>query len=66
VLIDYVTGAALLVAADSVLLNKKTRTVTTGLGAWILLTVLAIHGPVASLSIDPDHALPGRPDRAPA
>ncbi len=46
VLIDYVTGAALLVAGGSVLLNKKTRTVASGVGAWILLMVLAIYGPV--------------------
>ena len=46
VLIDYVTGAALLVGAGSVLLNRKTRTVLTCLGAWILLMVLVIYGPV--------------------
>jgi uncharacterized membrane protein len=46
VLIDYVTGAALLVAGGSVLLNKKTRTVATCVGGWILLMVLVIYGPV--------------------
>jgi uncharacterized membrane protein len=46
VLIDYVTGAALLATAASVLLNRKTRTVATCLGAWILLMVLVIYGPV--------------------
>lgn len=46
VLIDYVTGAALLVAAGSVLLNRNTRVVATALGGWILLTVLVIYGPV--------------------
>src|SRR5262245_48243633 len=45
-LIDYVTGAALLVAGGSVLLNRKSRTVTTCLGGWILLLVLVIYGPV--------------------
>jgi|SRR5215471_11143850 len=45
-LIDYMTGAALLVAAGSILLNRKTRTVTTGVGGWILLMVLVIYGPV--------------------
>ncbi len=45
-LIDYVTGAALLVAGASILLNKKTRVVAACLGAWILLLVLAIYGPV--------------------
>lgn len=46
VLIDYVTGAALLVGAGSVLLNRKTRTVLACLGGWILLMVLVIYGPV--------------------
>jgi uncharacterized membrane protein len=46
VLIDYVTGAALLVAGASMLLNKKTRTVATCVGGWILLLVLVIYGPV--------------------
>ena len=46
VLIDYVTGAALLVVAGSVLLNRKTRTVATCVGGWILLMVLVIYGPV--------------------
>jgi hypothetical protein len=46
VLIDYVTGAALLVAGGSILLNRKTRTVATCVGGWILLLVLVIYGPV--------------------
>jgi uncharacterized membrane protein len=46
VLIDYVTGAALLVAGASVLLPGKTRTVAACVGGWILLTVLIIYGPV--------------------
>ena len=45
-LIDYVTGAGLLVGGVSFLLNRKTRTVATCLGGWILLTVLVIYGPV--------------------
>jgi uncharacterized membrane protein len=45
-LIDYVTGAALLVAGASILLNRKTRVVAACLGAWILLLVLVIYGPV--------------------
>ena len=40
VLIDYVTGAALLVAGGSILLNRNARTVVTCLGGWILLMVL--------------------------
>jgi uncharacterized membrane protein len=46
VLIDYVTGAALLVAGGSFLLNRKTRTVASCVGGWILLLVLVIYGPV--------------------
>jgi uncharacterized membrane protein len=46
VLIDYVTGAALLIAGGSILLNRKTRTVAACVGAWLLLMVLVIYGPV--------------------
>jgi uncharacterized membrane protein len=46
VLIDYVTGAALLVAAGSVLAGRKTRTVASWVGGWIVLMVLVIYGPV--------------------
>ena len=46
VLIDYVTGAALLLTGGSILLNRKTRTVAACVGGWILLTVLVIYGPV--------------------
>lgn len=46
VLIDYVTGAALLLAAGSILLRRKAREVTTCLGAWLLLMVLVIYLPV--------------------
>jgi uncharacterized membrane protein len=54
-LIDYVTGAALLVAGVSILLNRKTRVVATCVGGWILLTILVIYAPVliGALS-DPD------------
>jgi uncharacterized membrane protein len=51
VLIDYVTGAALLIAAGSFLLNKKTRTVATFVGSWILLMVLVIYGPVLIVAL---------------
>jgi uncharacterized membrane protein len=46
VFIDYVTGAALLVAGGSILLNRKTRDLATCVGGWILLLVLVIYGPV--------------------
>jgi uncharacterized membrane protein len=45
-LIDYATGAALLVAGGSVLLARNTRTVAAGVGGWILLMVLSIYVPV--------------------
>lgn len=45
-LIDYVTGAALILAGVSFLLNRKTRTVAACLGGWLLLMVLVIYGPV--------------------
>ena len=46
VLIDCLTGAALLVVGGSGLLNRKTRTVASIVGGWILLMVLVIYGPV--------------------
>jgi len=46
VFIDYVTGAALIVAGGSILLTRKTRLVTTCVGGWLLLLVLVIYGPV--------------------
>jgi uncharacterized membrane protein len=45
-LIDYVTGAALFLAGVCFLLLRKTRTAAIYLGAWILLLVLVIYGPV--------------------
>ena len=56
-LIDYVTGAALLVAAASILLNRKTRIVATCVGGWILLLVLTIYGPVLITALS-DPAIP--------
>jgi uncharacterized membrane protein YphA (DoxX/SURF4 family) len=46
VLIDYLTGAALLLTGASVLLPRKTRTVAACLGGWLLLTLLIIYVPV--------------------
>ena len=46
VLIDYATGAALLVVGGSILLNRKTRTVATIVGGLLVLMVLLIYGPV--------------------
>jgi uncharacterized membrane protein YphA (DoxX/SURF4 family) len=58
VVIDYVTGAGLLVAGVSFLLNRKTRTAAAWLGGWILLTVLVIYGPVLIMALrDPGTAV---------
>ena len=58
VLIDYVTGAALLIAGGSVFPTKKTRTVATWLGGWILLMVVFIYGPVLIVALSqPDTAV---------
>jgi uncharacterized membrane protein len=50
-LIDYLTGAALLVAGGSILLNRKARIVATVLGGWILLMVIVIYGPVLIVAL---------------
>ncbi|MGA2740275.1 MAG: hypothetical protein ABSG65_22895 [Bryobacteraceae bacterium] len=44
--IDYLTGAFLVVAGFCFLLARKTRMAATYLGAWIVLLVVAIYGPV--------------------
>jgi uncharacterized membrane protein len=57
-LIDYVTGAALLVAGACFLLNRKTRLAATCVGGWILFLVLVIYGPVLVLALsDPATAV---------
>lgn len=56
-LIDYVTGAALLIAGACFLLNRKTRIAATCVGGWILLLVLIIYGPVLILALS-DPATP--------
>lgn len=58
VLIDYVTGAALFVAGVFILLDRKTRTAAIWLGAWLLLMVLVIYGPVLIAGLfDPSTAV---------
>ncbi len=58
VLIDYVTGAALLVLAGCVVVNRNARTVAAVVGAWILLLVVTIYGPVLVLALlDPGKAV---------
>ncbi len=50
-LIGYLTGAALLVTGASVLTGKRVRTISTCLGAWIVLLVLALYGPIMILAL---------------
>jgi len=45
-IIDYLTGAFLIVAGVCFLLGRNTRLAATYLGAWIVLLVLVIYGPV--------------------
>jgi uncharacterized membrane protein len=51
VLIDYVTGVALLATGASILLTRRTRLVATCLGGWILLLVVVIYGPVLIVAL---------------
>jgi hypothetical protein len=45
-LINYLTGAILVVSGEAILLAKKTRLAATYLGAWIVLLVVVIYGPI--------------------
>lgn len=57
VLIDYVTGAALLITGVFILVNRKTRTAATWLGSWLLLLVVIIYIPVMVAALfDPSTA----------
>jgi len=44
--VDYLTGALLVIAGVCFLLARRTRTAATYLGAWIVLLVVVIYGPV--------------------
>jgi uncharacterized membrane protein len=44
--IDYLTGALLILAGVCFLLARRTRIAATYLGAWIVLLVVVIYGPV--------------------
>jgi uncharacterized membrane protein len=44
--IDYLTGAFLIVAGLCFLLKRRTRMAATYVGAWIVLLVVVIYGPV--------------------
>jgi uncharacterized membrane protein len=44
--ISFLTGAILIAAGASILLNRKTRMAATYLGTWLVLLVLFIYGPI--------------------
>jgi uncharacterized membrane protein len=44
--IDYLTGAFLIIAGVCFLLARRTRMAATYLGAWIVLLVVVVYGPV--------------------
>jgi uncharacterized membrane protein len=50
-LVGYMTGVFLLVAGASIVLAKKTRMAATYLGAWIVLLVVFVYGPVLMASL---------------
>jgi uncharacterized membrane protein YphA (DoxX/SURF4 family) len=50
-LIAYLTGVILLVAGACILMARKTRLAATYLGAWILLLVIFIYGPILISSL---------------
>ena len=45
-LIGYLTAAILLVAGAGILQGRKMRTAAAYLGAWILLLVIVVYGPI--------------------
>jgi hypothetical protein len=57
-LIGYLTGAILLIAGIAILLAKMTRMAATYLGAWIVVLVLVIYGPILIAALaDPSTAV---------
>ena len=53
--IGFVTGLLLLVCGAGIVANRKTRTLATYLGSWIVLLVVLIYGPLLILSTsDPE------------
>lgn len=49
--IGYLTGALLLATGASILAGKRARTISTCLGAWIVLLVLVLYGPIMILAL---------------
>jgi ABC-type antimicrobial peptide transport system permease subunit len=57
-IIGYLTGAILVVAGAGILLGKRTRMAATYLGAWIVLLVVFVYGPILIASLmDPSTAV---------
>lgn len=50
-LIGYLTAAILVAAGAGILLNIKTRMAATYLGAWIVLLVVLVYGPILIASL---------------
>ena len=46
VIVGYLTGAIELVCGAAIVIGKKTRTMATYLGAWIVVLVVVIYGPI--------------------
>ena len=44
--VGYLTGVVLVVCGAGILIGRKTRTMATYLGAWIVLLVVVIYGPI--------------------
>ena len=49
--IDYLTGVFLIVSGVCFLLARKTRVAATYLGAWILILVVGLYGPIMILAL---------------
>ena len=57
-IVGYLTGAILLVCGACILIGRKTRAMATYLGAWIVLLVVVIYGPILVASTrDPSTAV---------
>jgi uncharacterized membrane protein len=50
-IISYLTGVILLICGAGILLAKKTRLAATYLGAWLVLLVIFIYGPILATSL---------------
>ncbi|HEY2796700.1 MAG TPA: hypothetical protein VGK26_02315 [Thermoanaerobaculia bacterium] len=58
-LVGYLTGAILLVCGAGIVIGKKTRTMATSLGTWIVLLVVFLYGPMLIRSTS-DPATPAK------